>query len=76
MWFLPLLSTVTFISLVKLGEALVKIFDQGWLEQYGGQGFIIGARGYSSRVDYFFSLDIKSYLLWFFFIINFYFLYL
>jgi hypothetical protein len=29
MWFLPLLSTVTFISLVKLGEALVKIFDQG-----------------------------------------------
>jgi NADH-ubiquinone oxidoreductase chain 5 len=74
MWFLPLISTFIFIPFTKLGETLVKIFDQGWLEQYGGQKFILSARGYSSTVDYFYSLDIKSYLLGFFFILVFIFI--
>jgi hypothetical protein len=29
MWFLPFLSTVFFMPLIKLGEALIKCFDQG-----------------------------------------------
>ena len=29
MWFLPIVSTLTFLPLVKLGESLIKYFDQG-----------------------------------------------
>lgn len=71
MWFLPLVSTFIFIPFIKLGEALIKFFDQGWLEQTGGQGFISGAVKHSSVVDYFSTLDIKAYLLGFFFILVF-----
>lgn len=28
-WFLPVVSTFTFMPLVKVGEALIKSFDQG-----------------------------------------------
>jgi len=28
-WFLPALSTVFFMPVIKLGESLIKVFDQG-----------------------------------------------
>jgi hypothetical protein len=71
MWFLPMLSTLLFIPLIKFGESLIKVFDQGWLEQLGGQGFIKQVTGYSARLDYFFILDLRAYLLGFFFILVF-----
>jgi NADH-ubiquinone oxidoreductase chain 5 len=69
MWFLPFLSTIFFMPLIKLGEALIKFFDQGWLEQFGGQGFIFKMKSYSSTIDYLISLNVKNYLLIFLFII-------
>nr|APX39268.1 NADH dehydrogenase subunit 5 [Psylliodes affinis] len=38
MWNMPYLSTlgVNFLP-IKLGEMYIKVFDQGWLEYYGGQ---------------------------------------
>ena len=74
MWFLPSLSTFLFMPFIKLGESLVKFFDQGWLEQSGGQGFITKAGRYTSVVDYFIAVDIKRYLLGFFVVIFFSFL--
>jgi NADH-ubiquinone oxidoreductase chain 5 len=71
MWLLPFLSSVLFIPVTKLGEILVKVLDQGWLEQYGGQGILNVLREGGSVVDYFYGVDIKLYLLSFFFILVF-----
>jgi len=67
-WFLPFISTVLFMPILKIGEAIVKFFDQGWLEHLGGQNLIYSLRYYSSKIDYFLYLNIKSYLIRFFFI--------
>src|SRR6478672_831720 len=62
MWLLPYVSTVIFMPLIKIREGLLKIFDQGWLEQLGGQGLIKKASQYSAPVDYFISRGVKTYL--------------
>jgi hypothetical protein len=69
MWLLPFLSTILFMPLVHLGESLVKFFDQGWVEYFGGQGSIQSLKKYSSFLDYYLSLGVKSYLLVFMFIV-------
>lgn len=62
------------MPLLKIGESIIKSFDQGWLENCGGQSLIEQLRVKSTLVDYFFSLDVKSYLLGFFFILVFLFI--
>lgn len=78
MWLLPYISTLVFMPLVKIGEKLLKFFDQGWLEQLGGQGFYKKASSYSSVLDYSITLGVKTYLLTFLFLFTgcFYLLYL
>jgi len=71
MWFLPVVSTAIFMPLLKLGQMFLKFIDQGWLEFIGGQGIITQFRGYSVEYDSFNVLNIKSYLLLFFFLIIF-----
>jgi len=56
---------------IKLGEVFIKFFDQGWLEELGGQGFILKIKCYSSYLDFFTSIDLKNYLLFFFFVLSF-----
>nr|YP_010139284.1 NADH dehydrogenase subunit 5 [Kaylathalia klovstadi]QQK54738.1 NADH dehydrogenase subunit 5 [Kaylathalia klovstadi] len=69
MWFLPALSTILFSPTMKLGGSLVKFLDHGWLEQLGGQGVILSMSKYSSFLDYFVTLNIKNYILSFFFVL-------
>ena len=52
----------------KLGEGLLKIFDQGWLEQLGGQGVSKKFTKYSVVIDYFITRGVKTYLFMFLFI--------
>jgi len=71
-WFLPLVSSIFFMPITKLGVLTIKFFDQGWLEQIGGQGFIKQIKFYSSSLDFFTGLNVKNYLLLFFFYIIFF----
>jgi len=66
MWFIPYLSTFFFIPFFKLGKTLIKFMDQGWVEYLGGQGSNITLSRISSKTDYFYLLNLKSYLLIFF----------
>jgi hypothetical protein len=65
-WFIPYLSTFFFIPFLKLGKTLIKFMDQGWVEYLGGQGSNITLSRISSKTDYFYLLNLKSYLLIFF----------
>jgi len=56
------------MPLSRVGESVVKTFDQGWLEQLGGQGFIKKIGSYSSPVDYYITSGVKTYLFVFLFI--------
>jgi hypothetical protein len=62
-WFIPLLSTYFFIPSLIMGSRLLKYLDQGWVEIISGQGIYLIIRKRGVQVDYFFSLNIKSYLL-------------
>jgi len=66
MWFIPFLSTIFFIPILNLGKILIKFIDQGWVEYLGGQGFNKNASLISVKIDYFYLLNLKSYLLGFF----------
>jgi len=74
MWFLPGLTTIFFIPTIKLGGRIIKSFDQGWLEYIGGQGINLSLTRATSKIDYFYYLDLRAYLLGFFFIIFFVFM--
>lgn len=66
MWFMPNLSTMFIMPLLKSGKLLIKYLDQGWVEYAGGQGSHKSVSLGSIKVDYFYFLNLKSYLLIFF----------
>jgi hypothetical protein len=66
MWLLPFLTRVIFIPSLKIGSAVIKYADQGWMEFLGGQGFINKAGFVSTRVDFINLLNLKFYLFIFF----------
>ncbi len=70
-WFMPLLSTFMFIPLLTTGKLLIKFIDQGWVESLGGQGFNFKASQRSAKTDFFYLLNLKSYLLIFFMLLIF-----
>lgn len=65
-WFMPFLSTFFFIPVLQVGKTLIKFIDQGWVEYLGGQGFNFKVSVSSVKLDYFYLLNLKSYLLIFF----------
>lgn len=66
MWFIPYLSTFFIIPLLKTGKLLTKYLDQGWIEFVGAQGAHLLIKRVSSQVDYFYFLNLKSFLFVFF----------
>lgn len=76
MWFMPLLSTYIFIPILRAGKTLIKFMDQGWVEYIGGQGANTVIRNSSVKIDYFYLLNLKSYLLIFFIFLIFLIIYL
>lgn len=71
MWFLPFLSTVFLIPVLKAGKFLRKYLDQGWVDFIGGQGIFNFFRRKSAKIDYFLYLNLKRYLFIFFIILIF-----
>jgi len=66
---IPMLSTYALIPLLKFGSNIIKNFDQGWLELFGGQGFIgkvINLVGEGDKLNY---INLKFYLSFFIIII-------
>jgi len=70
-WFLPLLRTLSFVSPLIIGKKLLKYFDQGWIEELGGQGSFNKIILSSSPIDKWNMLRVKSYLILFFIFILF-----
>lgn len=70
-WFIPFLSTFFFIPLLRVGKSLLKFMDQGWVELLGAQGLNQGLIKRSHVIDYFYFLNLKSYLFIFFVVIIF-----
>lgn len=62
-WFMPILSTILFIPLFKIGLVYIKIIDHGWVEKYGGQGFYKSLRSISLTLNYSYSFGIKFFLI-------------
>nr|YP_009480516.1 NADH dehydrogenase subunit 5 [Cryptopygus terranovus]APC61723.1 NADH dehydrogenase subunit 5 [Cryptopygus terranovus] len=62
MWFLPFVSSIFFMPILKWGQVLLKFTDQGWLEFFGGQGLISKASSVSSFIDYLNFSNVKYYL--------------
>lgn len=67
-WNLPLISTYFFIKVLSSGTSYIKYFDQGWLELLGAQGIYSKLNKNSYTLDVSIFLNIKNYLLLFFFI--------
>uniref|UniRef100_A0AAU6QDK2 NADH-ubiquinone oxidoreductase chain 5 n=1 Tax=Seira pallidipes TaxID=3053390 RepID=A0AAU6QDK2_9HEXA len=66
MWFMPYFSTLMFFPLLKIGFFLIKFFDQGWIEYLGGQGMNLLGVLKSSKVDYFYLMNLKTFMFIFF----------
>nr|AIN37262.1 NADH dehydrogenase subunit 5 [Dixella sp. ZK-2014] len=66
MWFMPVLSTfgVTYHPL-NLGMQVIKSFDQGWSEYFGGQKIYYNLKKYSNYVQTLQNNNLKIYLLLF-----------
>lgn len=62
MWFLPFLTTLFFIPLLKVGSDVIKTVDQGWAEHLGGQGVLFKSKFFTSQLDKFNVLNIKIYI--------------
>lgn len=75
-WFIPILSTFFFMPLLGAGKILIKFMDQGWVEYLGGQGSNLLISKSSVKIDYFYLLNLKSYLLIFFILLIFLMIYL
>lgn len=69
MWFLPSLPTMLYIPLLKTGEGLLKLIDQGWIEYLGGLGLNKKIIFSSARVDLINLINLKFYLFTFFMLI-------
>lgn len=66
MWLLPFLTSVFFMPSFKIGGQTIKYTDQGWLEFFGGQGFINKSSFMASRIDFSNFLNLKFFLFIFF----------
>lgn len=75
-WNLPLISTFFFIKFLSYGISFIKYFDQGWLELLGAQGIYSKLNKNSYHLDVSIFLNIKNYLLLFFFITIIFFVFL
>lgn len=64
------------MPLLGAGKILIKFMDQGWVEYLGGQGSNLLISKSSVKIDYFYLLNLKSYLLIFFILLIFLMIYL
>nr|QIT06477.1 NADH dehydrogenase subunit 5 [Novacerus sp. FZ-2019] len=74
MWFMPLISSSPLIMFLKYGKNLLKNLDQGWMEFFGGQGMNYGASKFGLIPDSMNEIDLKNYILMFFFVFSLFFL--
>nr|YP_009312771.1 NADH dehydrogenase subunit 5 [Ducetia japonica]AOV63733.1 NADH dehydrogenase subunit 5 [Ducetia japonica] len=64
MWFMPFLSTYSVNKLpLWLGYHMLKTFDQGWSEEFGGQMIYNQVVDYSQSVQWWQNNNLKMYLL-------------
>nr|QIT06550.1 NADH dehydrogenase subunit 5 [Ptenothrix huangshanensis] len=69
MWNLPYISSIFFVKMLYVGLNFIKIFDQGWLEYFGGQMGYKNLVKNSTLFDKMNMLDLKSYLFFIVFIL-------
>nr|QXG19239.1 NADH dehydrogenase subunit 5 [Drosophila guttifera] len=68
MWFMPYISTYGMIFYpLMYGQVVVKSFDQGWSEYFGGQQLYSKLVNYSQILNYMHNNNLKIYLLLFVF---------
>nr|AMP43827.1 NADH dehydrogenase subunit 5 [Xylomya moiwana] len=66
MWFMPYISTYGLINFpLKLGSQVIKSFDQGWSEYFGGQMIYYSLTNYSKMNQVIQNNNLKIYLLTF-----------
>nr|YP_009316853.1 NADH dehydrogenase subunit 5 [Megaloprepus caerulatus]AOW43835.1 NADH dehydrogenase subunit 5 [Megaloprepus caerulatus] len=66
MWFMPYVSTQSIsLPFLSLGKFLLKSFDYGWCELFGGQGLFNLLRCVSGFIQFLQLNLIKTYLMWF-----------
>nr|YP_001798474.1 NADH dehydrogenase subunit 5 [Cryptopygus antarcticus]ABS57572.1 NADH dehydrogenase subunit 5 [Cryptopygus antarcticus] len=70
MWFLPFLSSIMFMPLLKLGSFILKYADQGWMEYAGGQGAINKMGSSALSLDILSISNLKFYLFLIFILIS------
>nr|YP_010463416.1 NADH dehydrogenase subunit 5 [Peltoperlopsis sagittata]UUK29392.1 NADH dehydrogenase subunit 5 [Peltoperlopsis sagittata] len=64
MWFMPFLSTYgVSVGPLRLGNLMVKSFDQGWSERLGAQGLYLSASSVSSVTQNWQNNNLKTYLI-------------
>nr|UPX88350.1 NADH dehydrogenase subunit 5 [Renocera pallida] len=74
MWFIPFISTYGIVKFpLQTGMKLVKVMDQGWSEQLGGQAIMFSLENLSKKETIFqfnsFKLLITSFVFWTFLIL-------
>nr|YP_010227872.1 NADH dehydrogenase subunit 5 [Propsilocerus taihuensis]UDE16198.1 NADH dehydrogenase subunit 5 [Propsilocerus taihuensis] len=68
MWFLPFLSTTNLVKFpLELGNSVIKSFDQGWSEYFGGQNLYKLMAYLSKFMQFLQTNNLKIYLLTFVF---------
>ena len=68
-WFIPNLSTFFIIPTLLIGKFILKSFDQTWLEKISGQGIYYKVTLKGVSIDFLNNLNLKSYILLFFFVL-------
>lgn len=69
-WFLPSITRIYFIPILKSGSFFIKTTDRGWSEYLGGLGLWKNLTFYGSKIDFFNLINLKIYLfILFFFLI-------
>nr|YP_009504365.1 NADH dehydrogenase subunit 5 [Graphomya rufitibia]AWX64112.1 NADH dehydrogenase subunit 5 [Graphomya rufitibia] len=77
MWFMPYISTYGIINYpLKMGSLVVKTFDQGWSEYFGGQQLYLNLLKYTQFNQVLQNNNLKIYLLSFIFWIMILFIYM
>jgi len=66
MWFLPFISSSSFMQTIKIGRSVLKTFDHGWLELISGQGLVNYLYKQRNKLDYLNVVNLKIYLFMFF----------
>lgn len=67
MWFLPYLSTRSFMNVFSIGIGALKFVDHGWAELMGGQGLYLYSSKVASRLDLMNFSNLKFYIFIYFF---------